>query len=126
MADDLGEKTEAPTGRKRSEARSSGNIAKSSDLTAAVELITAVILIVMFGGAMVKAITGVMRHILERPGESLSGRELSALLMSLATTTAFTVAPMLGLLFILGIAANVMQVGLVFTTQPLVPKLSKL
>jgi flagellar biosynthetic protein FlhB len=36
------------------------------------------------------------------------------------------VAPVLGLLFVLGIAAHVMQVGFIFTTQPLTPNLSRL
>ena len=39
MSEDAGEKTEAPTARRRQEARDQGNIARSTDLTSAVLLL---------------------------------------------------------------------------------------
>jgi flagellar biosynthetic protein FlhB len=126
MAEDLGEKTELPTGRKLSEARERGQVAKSQDLSAAIDLITSVVLIVVFGGSLIKAISGVMRHVLERPYDSLNPAAMGALMLSLMGQTALAVAPVLGLLFVIGIAAHIMQVGLVFTTQPLQPNLSRL
>ena len=49
MAEDLGEKTEDPTGKKLADARNRGKIAKSKDLTGAIDLITAAIVVGLFG-----------------------------------------------------------------------------
>src|ERR1051325_8989939 len=122
----MGEKTEMPTGRRLGEARSRGQVAKSQDLSAAIELITSVVLIAVFGGSLLKAIAGVMRHVLERPYDSLESKAMGALLLQLMGQSAAAVAPVLGLLFVLGVAAHIMQVGFLFTTQPLQPNFSKL
>ena len=47
MAEDLGEKTEAPTGRRLSEARERGQVPKSQDLSAALDLVTSFALILL-------------------------------------------------------------------------------
>ena len=47
MAEDFSEKTEAPTPRRRQEAREEGQVAKSQDLSSAVLLIAAVFGVVM-------------------------------------------------------------------------------
>src|SRR4051812_26154301 len=124
MAEDLGERTEMPTGRRRSEARERGQLAKSQDLAAAIDLITSVALIVVFGGSLINAIAGVMGHVLGPPSDSLEPKARVALLASMLSQSAAAVAPLLGLLLVLGIAAHVMQVGFVFTTQPLTPNFS--
>src|ERR1043165_2598291 len=126
MAEDLGEKTELPTGRRLSEARERGQLAKSQDLSGAIDLITNVVLIVTFGGSLIKTISGVMRHVLERPFDSLNPREMSDLMVTLMGQSALAVAPVLGLLFVLGIAAHMIQTGFVFTTRPLEPNFSRL
>src|SRR4051812_9886527 len=101
MAEDLGERTELPTGRRRSDARQRGQVAKSQDLSAAVDLITSVALVATFGGGLVRAIAGVMRHVLEKPSDTLEPRAMVALTASILTQSAAAVAPLLGLLFIL-------------------------
>jgi flagellar biosynthesis protein FlhB len=126
MAEDLGEKTELPTGRRLEDARAKGQVAKSQDLSAAIDLITCVVLIAVFGGSLIKAIASVMRHVLERPYDSLDPRLMGGLLLDMMGQSAAAVAPVLGLLFVLGIAAHVMQVGFLFTTQPLTPNFSRL
>jgi flagellar biosynthetic protein FlhB len=126
MAEDLGEKTELPTGRRLSDARSRGQVAKSQDLSAAIDLITSVSLIAVFGGSLVRAVSGVMRRVLERPYETLEPKAMGALLFETMGQSAAAVAPVLGLLFVVSIAAHVMQVGFLFTTQPLQPNFSRL
>ena len=56
-----GDKTEAPTPRKRAEARENGNIARSQDLTAAGMLLASVILLYILG---MRVFTG-LRAVLE-------------------------------------------------------------
>src|SRR5688572_33408616 len=55
MADEYGDKTEAPTPRRRTEAREQGNIARSPDLTAAVLLIGMLILLKWYGPGLMLA-----------------------------------------------------------------------
>ena len=62
MAEELGEKTEAPTGKKLSEARKRGQLPKSKDLTGAIDLIAAAIVLAMLGSYC----AGRMANLLER------------------------------------------------------------
>ncbi|HLL88653.1 MAG TPA: EscU/YscU/HrcU family type III secretion system export apparatus switch protein, partial [Tepidisphaeraceae bacterium] len=60
MADDAGEKTEAPTPRRRQEARDQGNIARSPDLAAAVATVGGMLLLKYHGDGIVRALRGVI------------------------------------------------------------------
>ena len=64
MAEDYGDKTEAPTPRRRQEAREQGNIARSPDLTAAVLIITAMVMLSWYGQGLVKALRVLMAEML--------------------------------------------------------------
>jgi flagellar biosynthetic protein FlhB len=68
MADDNGDKTEAPTPRRRQEAREQGNIARSADLTAAVLLITIIFLLDWYGPGLVNALKTIMVEMLGGEG----------------------------------------------------------
>src|SRR5262245_19788847 len=65
MAEELGERTEQPTGRRLSEARAQGRVAKSQDFSSAVDLTGAVILIVLFGGGAMATMLTMLRRVLE-------------------------------------------------------------
>jgi len=56
MAEDFGDKTEAPTPRRRQEAREQGNIARSQDLTAAALILGAMFLMRSYGPGVVSAL----------------------------------------------------------------------
>ncbi|HEY1685837.1 MAG TPA: EscU/YscU/HrcU family type III secretion system export apparatus switch protein, partial [Tepidisphaeraceae bacterium] len=53
MSEDAGDKTEAPTARRRQEARDQGNIARSSDLTSAALLLGMIFLLHSFGQSLI-------------------------------------------------------------------------
>ena len=53
MADDLGERTEDPTAKRRQEAREKGQIARSQDLSAAIIMIGAAAILLAFGREMI-------------------------------------------------------------------------
>ena len=72
MAESDGEKTEAPTARRRQEARDQGNIAKSHDLTSSVLLLGGLFLLKWFG-----------------PGVVFSLRDVVALMLSGSCMTTF-------------------------------------
>ena len=70
MAEDFGEKTEAPTPRRRQEAREQGQIARSQDLSSAALLVGAMVLLKACGPDVVAALRQLMT-------EGLSARTLS-------------------------------------------------
>src|SRR5580700_8643361 len=73
MAEDAGgDKTEAPTPRRRLEAREQGNVARSPDLTSAAQLLGVLVLLRVFGEGVVAA----MRLAMD---EMLSAKSLSSL-----------------------------------------------
>src|SRR5206468_11383286 len=73
MAEDLGDKTEAPTQRRREEAREEGNVARSADLTAAALLLGALVLLNWYGGNILSAMYAVVGRMLAV--ESLASRD---------------------------------------------------
>ena len=64
MAEELGDKTEAPTPRRRLEARQQGNIARSHDLTSSVLLLGMLLMLNWYGEGLVLALRGVMDRML--------------------------------------------------------------
>ncbi len=128
MADDMGEKTEQPTGRKLEDARQKGQLPKSIDLSAPLEMFGAVALIWMLGPMFLAGCKEVMRALLGTapllellsPGESLRslGWGLSRVLL--------IAAPLMVLMAVISIAAQLQQVQFLFTLEPLRPKPEKL
>lgn len=127
MSEDAGDKTEAPTARRRQEAREQGNIARSTDLTAAVLLLGMIFILHFFGesllGAMKKLIT-----------EELSVTSLTnfspILLMQILAHTAYialmAMAPLFAGVLFLAVLVNILQVGLYFSPARLQPNIAAL
>jgi flagellar biosynthetic protein FlhB len=125
VADDLGEKTEAPTPRRLAEAREMGQVAKSQDLASAIQLIGATILLIVIGAFIVGTLARIMRRVLEDTEAPELGA-VGGLAAEVALRGGLVLAPILGVTLLLGIIAHLVQVGPLFTTRPLVPKLDRL
>ena len=121
MADSDGDKTEAPTPRRRQEARDAGQIARSQDLTTAALMLSAVLLLSWTGPGIVAACRALMQRFLV---EELANTELpdpGTLIMQIAGRLAMPLAPLfLGLMGV-AIVANVAQVGLFFSPEKIQP-----
>lgn len=126
MAEDMGERTEAPTPRKMSEARQRGNVARSSDLAAAVDLIGAVILLIVFGASVLATFSGVLRRVLGEDMANLDASAAAGLAVVALVRGLITAAPVLGAMLVVGILSHALQFGFLFTTQPLTPDLNRL
>ncbi|MGD9690787.1 MAG: flagellar biosynthesis protein FlhB [Phycisphaerales bacterium] len=128
MAEELGEKTEAPSGRKLSDARKKGQIARSHELSGAIDLIGAVVLLIVFGGGLMTDLLEIMREVLagKAPGaaEGLGG--VPRLLGWISSRTGLSVAPFMGVMFLIVLGAQLMQVQWLLTLEPLMPKLERL
>ncbi|MFZ4574078.1 MAG: flagellar biosynthesis protein FlhB [Phycisphaerales bacterium] len=126
MAEDLGDRTEKPTSRKLEEARSRGQIAKSQDLSSALDLTAALILLSTLGGGVVRAFGNVLTKSLEGGRESIEVSTVGPLLRGIAIETVGAAAPVLGGMVVAGVLAQMLQTGGNWSTHALTPRLDRL
>jgi len=124
MPEDLGDRTEAATPRKVEDARQRGQIARSADFSAAIDLIAAAAVLVMLGTFIGTQMADVMRRCLGP--ELVTTGSAGMLARSVLARGAIAVAPVLAIVFVVALATQLLQVGFVFTGEPLRPKLSRL
>src|SRR5436853_926526 len=127
MAEDMGDKTEAPTPRRRAEARNQGNIARSPDLTAAVVILGLMFMLKWYGPDLVKALKTLMTEVLS--GNVLGDTNqdnLFALVLRLILLIARAMAPLMIGAVIIAVLINLIQVGLFFSTKRLEPNFGAL
>jgi flagellar biosynthetic protein FlhB len=121
------EKTEKPTPRRLQEARKKGNIAKSTDINTAVVLLVGVFLVKWQFGAIGERMTAITYQALgQLPKEDFTTTTLMTVFVHLSLQYAMIVGPILLVLLLAGLAANYLQVGILFTAEPLQPKLEKI
>ena len=125
MAAETDQKTEAPTPRRRTEARSKGQVARSQDLTAAILLMTAFLAVGFLGPRLWASMLAMMRA-----GLAPEAPTKLETVLPFATAAAYEMllrlGPLLLILLLTGIAILYAQVGPLFTFQPLTPSLTKL
>ncbi len=128
MAEDLGEKTEDPTAKRRYDAREKGQVARSADLSAAVLMILMAIFLVFFGGDVAEQMAGAMRAALEPVGPTDAVSIPSALRLGGFSFERMIGAalPALVFVFLVAAASQFLQVGWRLTAKPIQPKLSNL
>jgi len=127
MADDYGDKTEAPTPRRRLEAREQGNIARSHDLSSAVMLLGMLLMLNWYGQGIVQALRGIMDRML---GPS-SMRDFDAMtavrgFCGALVQVGAAMTPLFIGAILIAVIVNLAQVGLFFNTKRLQPNLAAL
>ncbi|PRY77517.1 flagellar biosynthesis protein FlhB [Alkalibacterium olivapovliticus] len=127
MPADKDGKTEKPTPKKLSEARKKGQVPKSQDLSSAISF-----------GLFALALTALATYVLQRSyvfmQESLRFgsdpmrviHELPAIGMRAIIWFLILAAPFLAIAFFTGVVGNMVQVGFLFTKDPLKPSFSKM
>lgn len=128
FADDSG-KTEKATSKKRSDARKKGQVLQSREITAALVLISIFLSLKIFGGFMYNELQTFTKKILtEYP--KYNGEFTINVVNKIFTDTFIvflkTVAPVLAIAVVTGLATNYAQVGFLFTTETLGLKLERL
>lgn len=124
-----GDKTENATPKKKREARKSGQTAKSKEVPLAITLLTSVIIFLSLGNLayiqiknmMLTYFNGYMRNIKDFNFYTVQKVTLFGL-KNLGIVFLMFAVPIM----IMGIAANLLQAGFMFTTQPLKPDFKKL
>lgn len=124
---DFQEKSEKATPKKRSEARKKGEVAKSRDLPSVVVLLGGVSTLYVFGSFMYGHITSVMRRSFSMVSSpTLSITDFVVLNNDMVKCFFTIVTPVMFAVFVMAVLSNLMQVGVMFSWEPIKPKFSKL
>ena len=126
MGDDSGEKTEEPTPHKLSELRKKGQVSKSKDFTSAVIITVAYLALQIFSPAIYKHISDIMFVSLDFIGVELTFSVALYLLGQVLITFFYVIIPLLAVNLIVAIIVEFLQVGPIFSLDPLSPNLGKL
>jgi flagellar biosynthesis protein FlhB len=124
-----GEKTEQPTEKRLRDARRKGQVAKSQDLTSALLLVTAAAILAIAGAQIGLQLTNAMRDGLLRATNLNADFDQAAavgLFWSSMQTMALVLAPLLIALFVIALLVSYLQVGPIFSFEPVKPDLKKL
>lgn len=127
MPDSAQEKSEPATPRRRREARDQGQVARSNDLTAAVVLLAGLIALNYTARPIVTRLVEAIRFCLGTTDPSMILPDsVPRLGLTVATTLAYVILPILLGLMAASILVGVAQAGWNPTLRPVTPSLSKL
>ncbi len=125
--DSFQEKTEKATPRRRQKAREKGNVAKSSELNSALVLLAGLAGLGFLAAGMSRRLMGLFRFFLSQGfAIQLNQVNVYAYLVFVLKQIFSLLAPFLLAVVIAGVASNLAQIGFLFTTEPLKPKLGTL
>src|SRR3989339_1460756 len=123
---DQEEKTEAPTSRRRGEARQKGQVAKSMELNSVAILFAGFVSLYIYRWKIYDGITQMMIRVIQEAAHTP---------ITLSSTCHYTfmgclwfaklLAPIMIILMITGVLVNILQIGWLFTLQPIMPDPSK-
>ncbi len=120
------EKTEQPTGKKLDKAREKGQVPKSQEVSSALILLFASGALLFVGPWMFSSLTELMQGVFQNLGTlEMQGASVRAFLLEIFTQFILVMMPFMLVIVVVGIGANLIQVGFLFTLEPFSPKFSK-
>lgn len=119
------DRTQAPSKRRRDEARAQGVVARSSELTAAVGLLAAVTLLGGWGGSLTSGLLDLVRAPLLAP-TAPDGDAVTAMIRAAAFRILLPLAGLLGGVVVAMVAAHQAQVGGLWVPGLIAPDLDRL
>ncbi len=126
MAEDKFENTEQATPRKLDESRDKGQVAKSKEVTSAAIILGSIAIFYFFGEGVLGNLMEVTRGFFVQSGSvELTPVSTQAILMSACYGLLLVMFPFFILPFV-GLAANILQIGFIFSVDPITPKFSKI
>jgi len=128
MAEDQDqERTEKATPKKKEEARKKGQIAQSREIPSVMVLLSALSVFYFGGGWMFSRLAGLMRDIFDHLVDKNFGTESAQMLLGHIFLQLFILlAPLIAIIIVAGIFANLVQTGFMLTGETLTPDLTKL
>jgi len=121
------ERTEQATPRRREEAREKGQVAKSTDLCAALTLLGSLVILQVAGSGMLEALTLLTRSSLDSLSDGgVTADSVRSYYGYCAYFLFAASAPLLLGTLAVGIGANLLQSGFIWSAEPLTPDLGRL
>ncbi|MDF1615209.1 flagellar biosynthesis protein FlhB [Desulfurivibrio dismutans] len=121
------EKTEKPTERRLLEARKKGDVAKSMEVPSAAVLLAGVTVLYFTGERMFGQLTGMMQFYLGNLDTlNLSPGNMPAISRQALISIFDLLWPLMLTVFVVALLANYLQIGVLFTTEKITPKLEKI
>lgn len=126
-AEDEG-RTEPASDRRRREEREKGNVPKSQELSSAVVLIAASVLIFILGEYFIKKSAQIFRKYLAHASDTgdFITEDFAHLLKDASWDIFAILSPLLAITFIFGVVGNILQVGLLFAPRAMEFKFDRL
>lgn len=114
----MSERTEAPSGKRLSEARNRGQVARSMELNGAAALLVGLWLLTGPGASLVTTIRSILVTTLTHlPRETFTGAQVRALLFNYGLQVAPNLGVILAGLLVTGVVVTVGQIGLLLTSE---------
>ena len=127
MAAEQDDKTEPATQRRRDAVREKGQVAKSREVTSVAVLVAAAVYFYFFTGITGEAISRTTRHFFQAASVRMETQEdLFSLLIVAVQAAGWALVPLLGFVVVFSIFAHVIQFGLLFAPEALVPKMNRM
>jgi flagellar biosynthetic protein FlhB len=121
------DKTEPATPKRREEARKKGQIAQSREISSVLVLLSGLGVFFFSGLHIFQGLSNLMRGVFQNIATlRLQEGSMSVFLLEIFQQIFIILMPLMLAVVVAGIAANLLQVGFLFTMEPLTPKLSKL
>ncbi|RMF07167.1 MAG: flagellar biosynthesis protein FlhB [Alphaproteobacteria bacterium] len=121
------EKTEDPSQKKLDDALKKGDVAKSQEVNSWFVMIAATLMIMMFSGDAASSLARQLKTFLDSAHDlPVDGEGLRALTWALGVGVLSALALPFLLMIIAGISGNLVQHRLLFSVEPIIPKLSKI
>ena len=120
MAGGSDNKSEKPTARRIRKAREKGQVARSKEVSSAAVLLGGLLMLLFFGQTILDALAHEMRQLLNfRVPSDITIEYLASITSSGGTRVVIILVPILLVITLCSVIANVAQGGLVFSAQPL-------
>lgn len=124
--DDMGERTQRPTERRRREARARGEVARSSDLVTALVLLSATIGLWWLGPGLGSELAGMMRSGITSPPTFIDQQMVVENSVHVAKRLGIVLLPILFLIVSVAAAASLVQTGFLWVPTAVLPQAERL
>lgn len=122
-----GEKTEKATPKKRQDSRKKGQVAKSQDVNTAIVIISVFAVLLFAGPYFLEIIIGFVKHSFqEYMLMDLTEASFHMIFLDILKELLLLLGPIMAAALVGGVIANYIQVGTLFSTEVIQPKLEKL
>jgi flagellar biosynthesis protein FlhB len=120
-------KTERATPKKREEARKRGQVVRSIEINAVLNVLMTLVIIKISGGYIMAGLKGVSKHFWGNVTTiGITPDSMSGIIFFIITKLLLILAPVLAVVFIVGILSNIMQFGFLVSFEPLKPSFDKI